>query len=100
MVTSAVSPFQRYSSESADCGSIQPVPVVPITTSTSRDQASVRSSSLTARAARSSAVGALSTPDVDADRLFGGLAAELLEGRGVGAAADEAAALEPERVPA
>ena len=62
MVTSALSPFQMYSSESADCGSIQPVPVVPITTRTSRDQASVRSSSLTASCARSSAVGALSTP--------------------------------------
>ena len=62
IVTSAVSPCHRYSSEFDDCGSIQPVPVVPMTTSTSRDQASVRSSSLTASLARSSAVGALSTP--------------------------------------
>ena len=62
IVTSAVSPLYMYSGGSADCGSIQPVPVAPMTTSSLREKAPVRSSSLTARSARAAAVGALSRP--------------------------------------
>ncbi len=58
----AVSPAQRYSNESVDCGSSQPVPVAPATTRTDRSNAPVRSSSCTASAARSCALGAESTP--------------------------------------
>ncbi len=62
IVTSAVSPLYMYSGGSADCGSIQPVPVAPITTSSLRENAPVRSSPCTRESARAAAVGALSRP--------------------------------------
>jgi hypothetical protein len=53
MVTIAVSPPCMYSSASTVVGFTQPVPVVPVTASTSRSKAPVRSSSRTASSAPS-----------------------------------------------
>ena len=72
MVTSAVSPFQMYSSESADCGSIQPVPVLPMTTS-DLARPGVRAVEFLDGESRALRCRRRALdPDVHADRLLGG----------------------------
>ena len=58
MAAIALSPPHSYSIVSMDCGSSQPVPVVPATTRILRLKASVRCSSCTAIFARPAAVSA------------------------------------------